>query len=75
MQMIVTILHSYWCVFMMRQVASRRVVQVAGILLVLLGCLAKVGALFVSIPDPVAGGMFLALLAFRVTIHIIIYNY
>ncbi|KAK7110636.1 solute carrier family 23 member 1-like [Littorina saxatilis] len=43
------------------KVASRRVVQTAGVLLVVLGCLGKVGALFVTIPDPVAGGMFLAM--------------
>ena len=43
------------------QVASRRVVQVAGVLLLLLGCLGKVGALFVTLPDPVVGGMFLAM--------------
>ncbi|KAK7499327.1 hypothetical protein BaRGS_00009302 [Batillaria attramentaria] len=43
------------------KVASRRVVQVAGVFLLLLGCLGKVGALFVTIPDPVVGGMFLAM--------------
>lgn len=41
--------------------ASRRVVQVAGVLLMIVGCFGKLGALFVTIPDPVAGGMFLAM--------------
>ena len=41
------------------QVGSRRVVQVGGILMILLGCLGKFGALFVTIPDPVVGGVFM----------------
>ncbi|XP_076460516.1 solute carrier family 23 member 1-like [Babylonia areolata] len=45
------------------KVASRRVVQTAGVLLLVLGCLGKVGAFFVSIPDPVVGGMFLGMFA------------
>ena len=43
----------------MFQVGSRRVVQVAGILMIALGCLGKFGALFVTIPEPVIGGMFI----------------
>ena len=38
---------------------SRRVVQVGGVLMILLGCLGKFGALFVTIPDPVVGGVFM----------------
>lgn len=41
------------------KVGSRRVVQVGGFLMILLGCLGKFGALFVTIPDPVVGGMFM----------------
>ncbi|KAL5007387.1 hypothetical protein ScPMuIL_016193 [Solemya velum] len=43
------------------KVGSRRVVQVGGILMILLGCLGKFGALFVTIPEPVVGGMFLVM--------------
>ena len=35
--------------------------QVAGVLLVVMGSLGKIGAIFVTIPDPVVGGMFLAM--------------
>ncbi|XP_064614436.1 solute carrier family 23 member 1-like [Liolophura sinensis] len=41
------------------KVGSRRVMQVAGITMLLLGCLGKFGALFVTIPTPVVGGMFM----------------
>lgn len=40
----------------MTKVASRHVVQIAGILLVLLGIFPKVGALVAIIPNPVLGG-------------------
>ncbi|GFO49749.1 solute carrier family 23 member 1 [Plakobranchus ocellatus] len=40
------------------KVGSRIVVQIAGIIMVLLGCLGKFGALFVTIPEPVIGGLF-----------------
>ncbi|GFR78222.1 solute carrier family 23 member 1 [Elysia marginata] len=43
------------------KVGSRRVVMAAGVLLILMGCVGKVGALFVTIPDPVVGGMFIAM--------------
>lgn len=43
------------------KVGSRRVVICAGFLLILMGCVGKVGALFVTIPNPVAGGMFIAM--------------
>ena len=36
-------------------------VQTAGVLLILMGCMGKVGALFVTIPDPVVGGMFIVM--------------
>ncbi|XP_052810952.1 solute carrier family 23 member 1-like isoform X2 [Mya arenaria] len=41
------------------KVGSRRVVQVGGVIMIVLGCLGKFGALFVTIPDPVVGGMFM----------------
>ncbi|GFS10913.1 solute carrier family 23 member 1 [Elysia marginata] len=37
--------------------ASRSVTQVAGILLIVMGCAGKFGALFSTIPDPVIGGI------------------
>ncbi|XP_078326657.1 solute carrier family 23 member 1-like [Crassostrea virginica] len=41
------------------RVGSRRVVQVGGLVMLILGCLGKFGALFVTIPDPVIGGLFM----------------
>ncbi|XP_045176439.2 solute carrier family 23 member 1-like [Mercenaria mercenaria] len=41
------------------KVGSRRVVQVGGVIMILLGCLGKIGGLFSTIPDPVIGGMFM----------------
>ncbi|WAQ95015.1 S23A1-like protein [Mya arenaria] len=41
------------------KVGSVRVVQVGGIVMLLLGCLGKFGALFATIPAPVIGGMFM----------------
>ncbi|XP_064613919.1 solute carrier family 23 member 1-like [Liolophura sinensis] len=41
------------------KVGSRRVVQVGGLIMIILGCLGKFGALFVTIPSPVIGGMFM----------------
>ncbi|GFO34290.1 solute carrier family 23 member 1 [Plakobranchus ocellatus] len=43
------------------KVGSRRVVMVTGCLLIVMGCVGKVGALFATIPDPVVGGMFIAM--------------
>ena len=43
----------------MLQVGSRRVVQIGGIVMLFLGCLGKFGALFVTIPEPIIGGMFM----------------
>ncbi|RUS87581.1 hypothetical protein EGW08_004626, partial [Elysia chlorotica] len=36
---------------------SRAVTQVAGLLLILMGCVGKLGALFSTIPEPVIGGL------------------
>ncbi|XP_053374414.1 solute carrier family 23 member 2-like isoform X2 [Mercenaria mercenaria] len=41
------------------KVGSVRVVQVGGIVMLILGCLGKFGALFATIPGPVIGGMFM----------------
>lgn len=41
------------------RVGSRRVVQMGGLIMMILGCLGKFGALFVTIPDPVIGGLFM----------------
>ncbi|XP_071960185.1 solute carrier family 23 member 2-like [Antedon mediterranea] len=40
------------------KVASRLVVQVAGILMIVLGLFGKFGAVFVTLPDPIIGGVF-----------------
>ncbi|CAK8682676.1 unnamed protein product [Clavelina lepadiformis] len=40
------------------RVGSRRVLQVAGVLFLILGMLSKFGSIFVTIPDPVIGGLF-----------------
>lgn len=40
------------------RVASRRVIIVAGGLMIVFGLVSKVGALFISIPDPILGGLF-----------------
>ena len=40
------------------QVASRRVIQVNGVFCILFGLLAKFGALFVAMPEPIYGGIF-----------------
>ncbi|ODM99534.1 Solute carrier family 23 member 1 [Orchesella cincta] len=43
------------------KVGSRRVIQVAGVIMVCLGLVGKAGSIFVSLPDPILGGMFLFL--------------
>lgn len=40
----------------MVQVASRRMMQIAGIIFLILGVLTKVGAVLATIPNPVIGG-------------------
>ncbi|OXA62597.1 solute carrier family 23 member 2 [Folsomia candida] len=40
------------------KVASRRVIVTAGAIMILFGMVGKVGALFISIPDPILGGLF-----------------
>ncbi|KAJ8002726.1 hypothetical protein DPEC_G00161940 [Dallia pectoralis] len=43
------------------KVGSRLVLQTAGLLMILLGLFGKFGAVFITIPDPVIGGMFLVM--------------
>ncbi|CAL8069625.1 unnamed protein product [Orchesella dallaii] len=43
------------------KVGSRRVIQVAGVIMICLGLVGKAGSIFVSLPDPILGGMFLFL--------------
>ncbi len=43
------------------RVGSRRVVQVGGIIMILLGTVSKFGALFTTIPGPIVGGMYCAM--------------
>jgi len=43
------------------QVASRRVIQVEAVYMLLFGMIGKFGALFVTIPQPVIGGVFLVM--------------
>lgn len=41
------------------QVGSRLVLQMTGVLMLMLGIFGKFGAVFITIPEPVIGGMFL----------------
>ncbi|KAG9490434.1 hypothetical protein GDO78_006005 [Eleutherodactylus coqui] len=43
------------------KVGSRLVMQTAGILLIVLGLFGKFGAIFITIPEPVIGGMFMVM--------------
>ena len=43
------------------QVGSRLVLQTTGILMIILGIFGKFGAVFITIPEPVIGGMFLVM--------------
>ena len=43
------------------RVGSRRVVQVGAVIMICLGLVAKFGALFTTIPQPIVGGMYCAM--------------
>ena len=45
------------------RVASRMVMQVAGVLLICFSCCGKFSSIFVTIPDPVVGGLFCVMFA------------
>ena len=47
--------------FICTQVGSLRVIQVGGFLFMIFGMLGKFGALFVTIPDPIIGGVFMVM--------------
>ena len=49
------------CCPVLSQVGSRLVLQTTGILMILLGIFGKFGAVFITIPEPVIGGMFLVM--------------
>jgi len=40
------------------KVASRRVIQISGFIMIMLSLVGKAGAIFIGIPDPILGGMF-----------------
>ena len=40
---------------------SRIVIQVSGVLMIILACVGKFSAIFVTIPEPIVGGLFLAM--------------
>ncbi|KAJ1162010.1 hypothetical protein NDU88_002490 [Pleurodeles waltl] len=42
-------------------VGSRVVLQTAGLLLIMLGLFGKFGSIFITIPEPVIGGMFMVM--------------
>ena len=48
-------LYGKWILF---QVGSRRVIQYAGITMIIFGLFSKFGALFVTIPEPIVGGIY-----------------
>ena len=48
-------------IFTSIQVGSLRVIQVGGFLFLIFGMLGKFGALFVTIPDPIIGGVFMVM--------------
>ena len=48
-------------IFTSIQVGSLRVIQVGGFLFMIFGMLGKFGALFVTIPDPIIGGVFMVM--------------
>ncbi|XP_010784695.1 solute carrier family 23 member 1-like [Notothenia coriiceps] len=47
--------------FKLFSVGSRLVLQTTGLLMIVLGIFGKFGAVFITIPDPVIGGMFLVM--------------
>lgn len=45
----------------MLQVGSRAVVQVSAVLMIVMACVGKFSAIFVTIPEPIVGGLFLGM--------------
>ena len=52
------------------QVGSRRVIQYAALFMSFFGLMGKFGALFITIPDPVIGGIFIALFGLLIGVGI-----
>ncbi|CAG7819612.1 unnamed protein product [Allacma fusca] len=52
------------------RVASRRVIQISGIIMIVLGLVSKAGAIFVSLPDPIVAGMFLLIFPLTMAVGI-----
>lgn len=52
------------------QIASRRVIQLSTIIMFFFGLFTKFGAVFVCIPDPVIGGMFMIMFGLIVAVGI-----
>ncbi|ELT96003.1 hypothetical protein CAPTEDRAFT_113409 [Capitella teleta] len=52
------------------KVGSRRVVQTAGLLILVLGVIGKFGALFVTIPEPILGGVFMTMFGMIIAVGI-----
>lgn len=52
------------------KVGSRRVIQIAGCIMLIFGLVGKAGAVFVSLPDPILGGMFLFLFSLVMSVGI-----
>lgn len=55
------------------KVGSRSVIQAAGFLMIIFSLLGKVGAVFVSIPEPIIGGIFCIVFATVCKVYIIKY--
>lgn len=45
----------------LQKVGSRTVILLSGFVMILMGMLGKIGAIFTTIPSPVVGGMFLVM--------------
>lgn len=43
---------------LLNQVGSRRVIQAAALMMMFFGLMSKFGALFITIPEPIIGGIF-----------------
>ena len=52
-----------------RQVGSRRVIQAAACIMLILALLGKFGAIFVAIPDPIIGGILVSMFSMYTIIY------
>ena len=51
----------YLLILILCQVGSRRVIQWAALIMILFGLFCKFGAVFVTIPTPIVGGLFMVM--------------